>query len=103
MGCRRNRASCATSRARPTRQYTLGNERLRQRGLRGTVATDDFDLWRHEGTNTFAKLMAAKSVDQAIEMQTEFGQRAYDAHLKQMTKLVNMYAELAKVSARTKR
>ena len=49
-----------------------------------------------EGTATFEKLASAKSVEQAIEIQTGFAKRAYDGYMHQMSKLGGMYADLAK-------
>ena len=49
-----------------------------------------------EGTATFEKLASAKSVEQAIEIQTGFAKRAYDGYMHQLSKLGGMYAELAK-------
>lgn len=48
------------------------------------------------GTKTFEKLLAAKSMEQAIEIQTNYAKRAYDEYMQQMTKLGGMYANLAK-------
>jgi hypothetical protein len=45
---------------------------------------------------TFEKLASAKSVEQAIEIQTGFAKRAYDGYMHQMSKIGGMYAELAK-------
>lgn len=49
-----------------------------------------------DGTATFEKLVSAKSVEQAIEIQTGYAKRAYDGYMHQMSKLGGMYAELAK-------
>ena len=49
-----------------------------------------------EGTATFEKLASAKSVEQAIEIQTGYAKRAYDGYMHQMSKIGGMYAELAK-------
>ena len=49
-----------------------------------------------EGTATFEKLVSAKSVEQAIEIQSGFAKRAYDGYMHQMSKIGGMYAELAK-------
>jgi len=49
-----------------------------------------------ESTATFEKLLTAKSVEQAIEIQTGFAKRAYDGYMHQMSKIGGMYAELAK-------
>lgn len=49
-----------------------------------------------ESSATVEKLMGVKSVDQAVEIQTNFAKRAYDDYMQQMTKLGSMYADLAK-------
>lgn len=49
-----------------------------------------------ESTATFEKLLTAKSVEQAIEIQTGYAKRAYDGYMHQVSKLGGMYAELAK-------
>lgn len=48
------------------------------------------------GTKTFEKLLAAKSMEQAIEIQANYARRAYDDYMQQMTKLGGMYANIAK-------
>jgi hypothetical protein len=53
-----------------------------------------------EGTATFEKLLTAKSLEQAIEIQTGFAKRAYDTYMHQMSKIGGMYAELAKEAYR---
>jgi hypothetical protein len=49
-----------------------------------------------ESTTTFEKLLSAKSVEQAIEIQTGFAKRAYDGYMHQLSKLGGLYAEWAK-------
>ena len=49
-----------------------------------------------ESTATFEKLLSAKSVEQAVEIQTGYAKRAYDDYMQQMSKIGGMYAELAK-------
>jgi len=49
-----------------------------------------------ESTATFEKLMSAKSLDQAFEIQSSFAKRSYDEYMHQMTKVGGMYANLAK-------
>jgi hypothetical protein len=49
-----------------------------------------------EGTATFEKLIGAKSVEQAVEIQTNYAKRAYDEYMHQMSKIGGMYATLAK-------
>lgn len=49
-----------------------------------------------DGTATFEKLASAKSVEQAVEIQTSFAKRAYDDYMHQVTKIGGMYSSLAK-------
>ena len=49
-----------------------------------------------EGTAAVEKLMTAKSLDQAVEIQTSFAKRAYDEYMAQLTKVGTLYADLAK-------
>jgi hypothetical protein len=49
-----------------------------------------------EGTATVEKLLAAKSFDQAVEIQTGYAKRAYDDYMHQVSKLGGLYADLAK-------
>ena len=48
-----------------------------------------------EGTRAFEQLVSAKPVEQAVEIQSQFAKKAYDAHIAQMTKLGEMYVSLA--------
>jgi hypothetical protein len=49
-----------------------------------------------ESTATMEKLMASKSVEQAVEIQTSYAKRAYDDYMQQVTKIGGMYANMAK-------
>ena len=49
-----------------------------------------------EGSATLEKLMASKSVEQAVEIQTSYAKRAYDDYMQQVTKIGGMYANMAK-------
>jgi hypothetical protein len=49
-----------------------------------------------EGTQTFEKLVNARSLEQAVEIQTNFAKRAYDDYMHQLSKIGGMYAEFAK-------
>ncbi len=49
-----------------------------------------------DGTRAFEQLAGAKSVEQAIEIQSQYAKKAYDAHIAQMTKLGEMYVSLAR-------
>ena len=48
-----------------------------------------------EGTRAFEQLVGAKSVEQAVEIQSQYVKKAYEAHIAQMTKLGEMYVSLA--------
>ena len=49
-----------------------------------------------DSSQTLEKLMTAKSVEQAVEIQTSYAKRAYDEYMHQWTKIGGMYAEFAK-------
>lgn len=49
-----------------------------------------------EGTATFEKLLTAKSIEQAVEIQTGYAKRAYDEYMAQITKFGTLYADIAK-------
>ena len=49
-----------------------------------------------EGTATVEKLLAAKSFEQAVEIQTGYAKRAYDDYMHQVSKIGGLYADLAK-------
>jgi len=49
-----------------------------------------------DGTATFEKLISAKSLDQAMEIQSSYAKRSYDEYMQQMSKMQSMYANLAK-------
>jgi hypothetical protein len=53
-----------------------------------------------QSTATFEKLLAAKTLEQAVEIQSNFAKRAYDDYVQQMTRLGAMYADLAKEAYR---
>ena len=49
-----------------------------------------------EGTATVEKLLSARSMEQALEIQSGYARRAYDGYLHQISKLGGLYAEWAK-------
>jgi len=49
-----------------------------------------------QGTRTFEKLLTARSMEQAIEIQTSYARRAYDDYMQQMTRLGGLYANIAR-------
>jgi hypothetical protein len=64
-----------------------------------TIAAEMTDYTKRsfeEGTATVEKLLAAKSFEQAVEIQTGYAKRAYDDYMHQMSKIGGLYAELAK-------
>lgn len=53
-----------------------------------------------DGTHTMEKLMSAKSMEQAFEIQSNYAKRAYEEYVAQMTKLGTLYTEMAKEAYR---
>jgi hypothetical protein len=49
-----------------------------------------------DGTRAFVQLMGAKTVEQAVEIQSQHAKKAYDAYMAEMSKLGEMYVGLAK-------
>src|SRR5215475_4719422 len=48
------------------------------------------------GTKTMENLLSAKSLDKAIEVQTEYAKAAYEGYVSHATKLGQLYTDLAK-------
>jgi phasin family protein len=49
-----------------------------------------------DGTAALEKLMGAKTIEKAIEVQTDFVKSAYEGFVSEATKLGDMYTDLAK-------
>lgn len=49
-----------------------------------------------EGTQTWEKLASARSLEQAMEIQTDYAKRSYEDYMAQLSKLSSMYAEIAR-------
>ena len=49
-----------------------------------------------QGTAAFEKLLGVKSLDKAIEVQTDYAKTAYESFMTQASKLGELYADLAK-------
>lgn len=49
-----------------------------------------------QGTAAFEKLAGVKTLDKAIELQTEFAKTAFEGYVAQATKMGELYASLAK-------
>lgn len=64
-----------------------------------TIANDMTDYSKRsfeEGTATFEKLLSAKSIEQAFEIQSGYAKRAYEDYVQQMSKLGSFYTDIAK-------
>jgi hypothetical protein len=49
-----------------------------------------------DGTRAFEQLIGAKTVEQALEIQTQYAKKAYDNYMAEVSKLGEMYVGLAK-------
>ena len=64
-----------------------------------TIAAEFADYSKksfEDSTKVMEKLLGAKSLDKAIEIQTDFVKSAYEGFVAQSTKLGELYASLAK-------
>jgi hypothetical protein len=61
-----------------------------------TEMTDYSKRSLEDGMATFEKLATAKSVPEALEIQTAYAKSAYEGYMQQMTKIGAMYQNLAK-------
>jgi len=48
------------------------------------------------GTKTVEKLITAKSLEQAFEIQSEYARRCYNDYMHQVSKLGTIYADIAR-------
>ena len=53
-----------------------------------------------DGTKALEKLFGARSLDKAIEIQAEYARTAYENFMVEATKISELYADLAKDSAK---
>jgi hypothetical protein len=63
------------------------------------IATEFADYSKksfEDGTKVVEKLLGAKSLDKAIEIQTEYAKTAYEGFVAEATKISELYADLAK-------
>jgi hypothetical protein len=49
-----------------------------------------------DGTKVLEQLLGARSLDKAIEIQTDYAKTAYEGFVSQATKIGELYADLAK-------
>lgn len=64
-----------------------------------TIATETADYSKkslEEGSATVEKLMGVKTLDKAIEIQSEYAKTSYEGFVAQATKVGEMYTEMAK-------
>lgn len=63
------------------------------------IATEVVDYQKksfEEGTAAIEKLLGAKTLDKAIEAQTEYYKNAYEGFVSRATKIGELYADIAK-------
>ena len=66
-----------------------------------TIATELADYSKksfEDGTKVMERLLGAKSLEKAIEIQADYAKTAYEGFVAQATKIGEMYADLAKES-----
>ncbi len=61
-----------------------------------TEVTDYSKKAFEDSTATFEKLLGAKTLEQAIEIQTSYAKKVYEDYMAQASKIGEMYADLAK-------
>ncbi|WP_245409351.1 phasin family protein [Methyloceanibacter sp. wino2] len=62
----------------------------------GTSFTDYTKQAFADATATFEKLVGAKSLEHAIEIQSQYAKTAYETWMAEMTKIGEMYASVAR-------
>ena len=53
-----------------------------------------------DAAHALEQLVGAKSIDQAVEIQSRYAKKAYDDHVAEVTKLSQMYFDLVKSAYR---
>lgn len=61
-----------------------------------TEVTDYSKKSFEEGTAMFEKLLGAKTLEKAVELQSDYVKSAYEGFVSEATKLGDMYSDLAK-------
>lgn len=49
-----------------------------------------------DGSQTFERLLAVKSAEQAFEIQSGYAKRSYESYVHEVTKMGSLYQDLAK-------
>ena len=70
----------------------LSEGRPGDRGRDGRLLEEGFE----DSTAALEKLFGVKSLDKAIELQTEYAKTAYEGFVAEATKIGELYADLAK-------
>ena len=63
------------------------------------IATEVADYSKkafEDGTRAFEQLIGAKSVEQAIEVQSQYAKKAYETYVAEMPKLGELYVAIAR-------
>ena len=86
--------------AEDIQQYGKAHFETLQTGLQAIAgAYGDYTKKSIEDTKSFVeKLSGVKSMDKAIEMQTEFAKSAYETFAAESQKIAGLYTDLAKQS-----
>ena len=68
------------------------------KGLQAIAATvTDYSKKAFEdGTRALEQMIGAKSFEQAFEIQSQYAKKAFDAYIAQLSKLGEMYVDLAR-------
>ena len=104
------RASGGTERANDQEFRRRAEDRQRQHGRddevvrravegRQAIAAEVADYSKksfEDGTEAVEKLFGVKSLEKAIEIQTDYAKTAYEGFVAQATKIGELYADLAK-------
>lgn len=62
----------------------------------GTGLTDYSKQAFEDATATFEKLVGSKSLEQAVEIQSQYAKKAYDTWVAEASKIGEMYASVAR-------
>lgn len=62
----------------------------------GAEATEYSKKALEAGSAAFEKLVSAKSLDKAFEIQADYAKKAYESFVAQTTRMSELYAEMAK-------
>lgn len=53
-----------------------------------------------DGTQAWERMAAARSLDQVVEIQTQFARRAYDDYMTQMSRIASLCTDMAREAYR---